>query len=88
MKKRLLSWLLAISMLTAAMPTAFAEGDAAATEPAPVSMSDVTEEHSEPAGDVIVEEEETEPETPEDTSEEPAADSTVASVPTETNPAE
>lgn len=88
MKKRLLSWLLAISMLTAAMPTAFAEGDAAATEPAPVSMSDVTEEHSEPAGDVIVEEEETEPENPEDTSEEPAADSTVASVPTETNPAE
>lgn len=88
MKKRLLSWLLAISMLTAAMPTAFAEGDAAATEPAPVSMSDVTEEHSEPAGDVIVEEEETEPETPEDTSEEPAADSTVASVPTETDPAE
>lgn len=88
MKKRLLSWLLAISMLTAAMPTAFAEGDAAATEPAPVSMSDVTEEHSEPAGDVIVGEEETEPETPEDTSEEPAADSTVASVPTETDPAE
>lgn len=88
MKKRLLSWLLAISMLTAAMPTAFAEGDAAATEPAPVSMSDVTEEHSEPAGDVIVGEEETEPETPEDTSEEPVADSTVASVPTETDPAE
>lgn len=88
MKKRLLSWLLAISMLTAAMPTAFAEGDAAATEPAPVSMSDVTEEHSEPAGDVIVEEEETEPETPEDTSEEPAADSAVASVPAETAPAE
>lgn len=88
MKKRLLSWLLAISMLTAAMPTAFAEGDAAATEPAPVSMSDVTEEHSEPAGDVIVEEEETEPEIPEDTSEEPAADSTVASVPAETDPAE
>lgn len=88
MKKRLLSWLLAISMLTAAMPTAFAEGDAAATEPAPVSMSDVTEEHSEPAGDVIVGEEETEPETPEDTSEEPAADSTVASVPAETDPAE
>lgn len=88
MKKRLLSWLLAISMLTAAMPTAFAEGDAAATEPAPVSMSDVTEEHSEPAGDVIVGEEETEPEIPEDTSEEPAADSTVASVPAETNPAE
>lgn len=26
MKKRLLSWLLAISMLTAAVPTAFAEG--------------------------------------------------------------
>lgn len=88
MKKRLLSWLLAISMLTAAMPTAFAEGDAAATEPAPVSMSDVTEDNSEPAGDVIVGEEETEPETPEDTSEEPAADSTVASVPTETDPAE
>ena len=88
MKKRLLSWLLAISMLTAAMPTAFAEGDAAATEPAPVSMSDVTEDDSEPAGDVIVEEEETEPETPEDTSEEPAADSTVASVPAETDPAE
>lgn len=88
MKKRLLSWLLAISMLTAAMPTAFAEGDAAATEPAPVSMSDVTEEHSEPAGDVIVGEEETEPEIPEDTSEEPAADSTVASVPAETDPAE
>ena len=88
MKKRLLSWLLAISMLTAAMPTAFAEGDAAATEPAPVSMSDVTEDNSEPAGDVIVGEEETEPETPEDTSEEPAAESTVASVPTETDPAE
>lgn len=84
MKKRLLSWLLAISMLTAAMPTAFAEGDAAATEPAPVSMSDVTEDNSEPAGDVIVGEEET----PEDTSEEPAADSTVASVPAETDPAE
>lgn len=44
MKKRLLSWLLAISMLTAAVPTAFAEGDAAATGPAPVTVTETETE--------------------------------------------
>lgn len=44
MKKRLLSWLLAIGMLTAAVPTAFAEGDAATTGPAPVTVTETETE--------------------------------------------
>lgn len=75
MKKRLLSWLLAISMLTAAVPAAFAEGDAAATGPAPVTVTETETETEDPAGNESTGDEDTssDPETPGDTGEgEPA----------------
>lgn len=75
MKKRLLSWLLAISMLTAAVPTAFAEGDAAATGPAPVTVTETETETEDPADNESTGDEDTssDSETPGDTGEgEPA----------------
>lgn len=75
MKKRLLSWLLAIGMLTAAVPTAFAEGDAATTGPAPVTVTETETETEDPADNESTGDEDTssDSETPGDTGEgEPA----------------